>query len=148
MPDWLEDDAHVYWWFLDGELKNALALLEHWGIAFKQLLTWNKTYPSGEPHLGLGHYFRNNAENCLFGVRGKLDLRVRNIGKSFEAPVVGEHSAKPDEFYNIVRAASYPPFGETFQRNPREGFVNLYQQTPKPPRSEIDVSGVGPTRVV
>jgi len=104
-----------------------LALFKHWGIAFKQILTWNKTFPSGKPRNSLGYHFRDNAENVLFGVRGNLRTRVRTIGKSFEAPVVGEHSTKPDKFYEIVRAASYPPYGEAFQRKPRDGFVNLYQ---------------------
>jgi hypothetical protein len=41
--------------------------------------------------------------------------------------VVGEHSSKPEKFCEIVRAASYLPFGEVFQRKPRDGFLNLYQ---------------------
>jgi N6-adenosine-specific RNA methylase IME4 len=39
-----------------------------------------------------------------------------------------EHSEKPDRFYQIVRSASYPPFGELFGRKPRDGFTNLYQE--------------------
>jgi N6-adenosine-specific RNA methylase IME4 len=130
IPKWLEDDAHVYLWTLDSELRNALALFDHWGIAFKQMLAWNKTYPSGIPRMGLGYHFRSNVEYILFGVRGNLRTReaVRAIGKAFEAPVVGEHSEKPDRFYEIVRAASYPPFGEVFGRKPRDGFTNLYQE--------------------
>ena len=132
---WLMEDAHVYLWFLDGELENALALFRHWGVEFKQILTWNKTYPSGIPRMGLGYHFRNNAEHVLFGVRGQLRTReaARRIEKSFTAPVLGEHSTKPDKFYEIVRAASYPPFGEVFGRQPREGFVNLYEEAVKAP---------------
>jgi len=130
IPKWLEDDAHVYLWTLDSEQRNAFALFDHWGIAYKQTLAWNKTYPSGIPRMGLGYHFRNNVEYILFGVRGNLRTReaARAIGKAFEAPVVGEHSEKPDKFYEIVRAASYPPFGELFGRKPRDGFVNLYQE--------------------
>ena len=42
-----------------------------------------------------------------------------------EAPV-GAHSEKPEKFYEIVGAASYPPYGEAFQRKARPGFVNLF----------------------
>jgi N6-adenosine-specific RNA methylase IME4 len=133
IPKWLEDDAHVYLWTLDGELRNAFALFDHWGIECKQMLAWNKTYPSGIPRMGLGYHFRSNVEYVLFGVRGRLRTReaARAIGKAFEAPVVGEHSEKPNRFYEIVRAASYPPFGELFGRKPRVGFTNLYQEAAK-----------------
>ena len=115
---------------IGGELRNAFALFDHWGIEFKQILAWNKTYPSGIPRMGLGYHFRSNVEYVLFGVRGNLRTReaTRSIGKAFEAPVVGEHSEKPEKFYEIVRAASYPAFGELFGRKPRDGFTNLYQE--------------------
>jgi hypothetical protein len=29
-------------------------------------------------------------------------------------------------FYDIVRVASYPPYGEGNQRMPREGFISLF----------------------
>ena len=61
----------------------------------------------------------------LFGVRGDLKTRSDSLRTHFEAPV-GEHSAKPDEFYDVVREASYLPAGEAFQRTARDGFVNVY----------------------
>jgi hypothetical protein len=45
---------------------------------------------------------------------------------------MGGHSEKPEKFYEIVRAASYPPYGEAFQRKPRPDFVNLYDEAPPP----------------
>ena len=50
------------------------------------------------------------------------------IRVSIEAPV-GEHSEKPEAFYDVVRAASYPTagfYGEAFQRIEREDFANLF----------------------
>jgi hypothetical protein len=38
------------------------------------------------------------------------------------------HSEKPEAFYDIVRAASYPPFGEANQREPRPDFANLFEE--------------------
>jgi hypothetical protein len=35
---------------------------------------------------------------------------------------------KPEKFYEIVRAASYPPYGEAFQRKDRSDFVNLFRE--------------------
>ena len=74
---------------------------------------------------------RNNAEHILFGVRGNLRTRDRSLPKAFEAPVCGGHSAKPDKFYEIVRAASYPTFGELFQVKPHLDFVNLHHSLPQ-----------------
>ena len=78
-----------------------------------------------KPRFGIGAYFRNSTEQVLFGIRGRLMTRSRSVGTHFEAPV-GEHSEKPEKFYEIVREASFLPAGEAFQRKPRDGFVNLY----------------------
>ena len=128
VPQWLLDDAHVYLWTTDGELENAIALFKHWGVLRKDLLVWNKTWPNGQRRMGMGFNFRRTCEFVLFGVRGKLRTR-QSFGTGFEAPVSRKHSEKPDEFYEIVRAASYPPFGELFGRKPRDGFTNLYRET-------------------
>ena len=130
VPDWLEDKGHVYLCATNAHLRNGFSLFDHWGIAHCETLVWNKTYPNGEPRFGMGQNFRHTCEFILFGVRGNLHTReaARSIGTSFTAPVIGEHSTKPDAFYEIIRAASYPPFGELFGRKPREGFTNLYEE--------------------
>jgi N6-adenosine-specific RNA methylase IME4 len=69
---------------------------------------------------------RNSTEHVLFGVRGHLRTRVDNIPTHFEAPRL-EHSEKPERFYEIVRAASYPSYGEAFQRQVRQDFINLFE---------------------
>jgi N6-adenosine-specific RNA methylase IME4 len=93
--------------------------MARWGFAHKTILTWIK------PRWGLGSYFRNQTEHVLFGIRGALGTRSDSISTLFEAPV-GEHSEKPERFYEIVRAASYSPYGEAFQRQARPDFANLF----------------------
>lgn len=117
---WAEDDCHLYLWTTNNFMTRAVELMEHWGFQHKTILTWVK------PRWGLGSYFRNQTEHVLFGVRGELRTRVDNISTIIEAPL-GKHSAKPEEFYNIVRRASYPPFGEAFQRTARDDFRNLFE---------------------
>jgi N6-adenosine-specific RNA methylase IME4 len=128
VPDWLDDEAHVYLWTTSSEMPNALALLEHWGLQYRQTLTWVKEGKDEQPRKGMGFYFRNGAEHVLFGTRGGLWTKpaALNIPSWFRGPV-GEHSEKPDAFYDIVRAASYGPYGEAHQRKEREGFVGLFQ---------------------
>jgi N6-adenosine-specific RNA methylase IME4 len=118
---WAEDNSHMYLWTPNNFSGRAHELLESWGFAHKTTLTWKK------PRMGLGHYFRNQTEHVLFGVRGELPTRSDSIGTIFEGPL-GAHSEKPEAFYEIVRAASYPPYGEAFQRTPRPDFVNLYRE--------------------
>ena len=122
LGQWVDEQsggAHLYLWTTNNFLTRAVELMSVWGFEHRTVLTWVK------PRWGLGSYFRNSTEQCLFGTRGKLMTRVDDIATHFEAPV-GEHSEKPEEFYNIVRRASYPNYGEVFQRKPRPDFQNVY----------------------
>jgi N6-adenosine-specific RNA methylase IME4 len=115
---WAEDDCHMYLWTTNNFMTRAVELMRAWGFQHKTVLTWVK------PRWGLGSYFRNSTEHVLFGVRGEMRTRSDSIATHFEAPV-GEHSAKPEIFYEIVRQASYPPYGEAFQRMDRADFCDL-----------------------
>ena len=123
---WAEGECHLYLWATNNFDGRAHELMSKWGFAYKTKLTWIK------PKWGRGVYFRNSTEHVLFGVRGELGTRepAMSLGTHFEAPV-GEHSEKPEEFYNIVRAASYPPYGEIFQRSLREDFTNCFAEKRK-----------------
>ena len=118
---WAEENCHLYLWTTNNFMTRAVDLMAHWGFQHKTVLTWIK------PRWGLGSYFRNSTEHVLFGVLGKLRTRVDNIATHFEAPTT-EHSEKPDIFYDIVGRASYPPYGEVFQRKARPDFANLFEQ--------------------
>jgi len=118
---WAEDDCHLYLWVTNSNLPLACECMKIWGFQHKTALTWAK------PKFGLGKTFRGQTEHVLFGIRGKLGTRCTNISTLFHAPM-GGHSEKPEKFFEIVRATSYPPFGEAFQRKPRPDFVSLYEQ--------------------
>jgi N6-adenosine-specific RNA methylase IME4 len=117
---WALDDCAMYLWVTNNFMTRGVELMAKWGFAHKTVLTWVK------PRIGLGSYFRNSTEHALFGVRGNMKTRRDDMPTHFEAPTTG-HSIKPEKFYEIVRAASYPEFGELFQREARPDFKNLYQ---------------------
>jgi N6-adenosine-specific RNA methylase IME4 len=121
VPSWAGDDCHMYLWTTNNFMTRAVDLMAHWGFQHKTVLTWVK------PKFGLGSYFRNSTEHVLFGVKGEMTTRVSNVSTHFEAPV-GPHSEKPDCFYDIVRRASYPTYGEAFQRTERDWISNLYTE--------------------
>jgi N6-adenosine-specific RNA methylase IME4 len=121
---WADQDegCHLYCWTTNNFLGEACKLVEHWGFQHRTMLTWIKP-----PPFGLGSYFRNSTEQVLFATLGDTTTRhaAASIPTHFEAPR-GEHSEKPEKFYEIVRAASYPPYGEGNQREARSDFMNLF----------------------
>ena len=58
---------------LNADLPDAFELMERWNFKYITTLTWIK------PTFGLGSYFRTSTEHVLFGVRGRLLTRVRNL---------------------------------------------------------------------
>jgi N6-adenosine-specific RNA methylase IME4/ParB-like chromosome segregation protein Spo0J len=129
VASWADEECHLYLWTTNAMAPFAHTLLPHYGFEFKTIITWAK------PRYGLGAWFRGQTEHVLFGVRGGLRTRSNSLSTLFEAPV-GEHSEKPERFYEIVREASYPPYGEAFQRKARPDFVNLYVEAPAADNAE------------
>jgi N6-adenosine-specific RNA methylase IME4 len=126
LKQWADEEAgcHLYCWTTNNFMYEACKLVEHWGFQHRTLITWIKP-----PPFGLGSYFRNSTEHVLFATLGKTTTRhaAASIPTHFEARR-GEHSEKPEKFYEIVRAASYPPYGEGNQRQARPDFVNLFAE--------------------
>ena len=122
---WADDEAgcHLYCWVTNNFMARACELVAHWGFQHRTIITWIKP-----PPFGLGSYFRNSTEHVIFATRGDTTTRpaAASLPTHFEAPQ-GEHSEKPEKFYEIVRAASYPPYGEANQREPRPDFANLFE---------------------
>ena len=111
-----DDNCHLYLWSTNAFLPKACQLGAGWGFAYKTILTWIK------PSIGIGSYFRNSTEHCLFFIKGQLPLRVKNIGTHFTAKR-SKHSEKPEEFYKIAEEVSYEPRLELFARQKRAGWI-------------------------
>ncbi len=110
-------NAHLYLWITNRSLPKGFSLLEAWGFRYVTMLTWCK------PSIGMGNYFRGSTEHVLFGVRGSLSLIERNVGTWFAAPRGNRHSAKPDEFYQLIERVSPGPWLDIFSRADRPGWV-------------------------
>jgi N6-adenosine-specific RNA methylase IME4 len=121
---WAEDKCHLYVWTTNNFMYEACRLVEHWGFQHRVVITGIKS------HFGLGSYFRNATEHVLFATLGDTTTRpaAASISTWFNWPDGLEHSEKPEEFYDIVRKASYPPYGEGNQRKPRPDFTNLFTE--------------------
>ena len=138
---WAADECHLYCWATNATMRPALELVAAWGFEQKTILTWVKNC------WGLGAYFRNQSEHVIFAIRGTRGTRSDSLSTVFYAPQQAD-SEKPDEFYNLVRRASFPPYGEAFQRATRPGFVNLYVPRDKAGHAAgaIQSGGLHPSR--
>lgn len=120
VDDFAAKDCHLYMWITNRSLLTGKAwtLCEAWGFRPITILTWCK------PGIGVGNYFRNNTEHCIFGVRGQLALQVKNQGTWFEEKRGKRgHSSKPDAFFDMVETWSPGPYLRMFWRGQREGWT-------------------------
>lgn len=134
--------AHLYLWVPNALLPWGLGVMSVWGFKYKSNLVWHKVRADGgSDGRGVGFYFRNVTELCLFGVRGSL--RTREAGRrqvNLLATRKRAHSVKPDELYDLVEACSYGPYLELFARPPhRPGWTVWGDQVDEPqvPRAGV-----------
>lgn len=122
----LADDAVLFLWRVAAMQEEALAVAKAWGFVIKSEIVWRKT-----GRIGMGRYVRHCHEVCLIGRRGKmLDRLDRGVRSTFDAPA-SKHSAKPDEFYDLVERLYAGPYAELFARRHREGWSCFGDELPQ-----------------
>jgi len=117
-----KSQAHLYLWVPNALLAEGLEVMRRWGFTYKTNIIWYKIRKDGGPdRRGVGFYFRNVTEVCLFGTRG-TGVRTKQPGRTQPNIVLSQktfHSRKPTEMYEIIEACSEGPFIELFSRNHR-----------------------------
>lgn len=122
VPELSHDDAHLYLWTTHKYLPLALQMVEAWGYRYQCVMTWVK-------NVGFTPFsWMYSTEHVIFARRGNQPLLEMGKRLDFHAPV-REHSRKPDEFYDLVRACSPGPRLDMFARQQREGFANWGNET-------------------
>lgn len=110
-----ERDAHLWLWTTATFLWDAPRVALSWGFRPTYTITWTK------PGLGAGGRFRHTTEFLIFAERGaQLPITRRDLPTHFLWPR-GEHSTKPDAFYDLVESVSPGPYVELFARRARLG---------------------------
>jgi len=96
------DDAILLMWVTFPFLFDAKEVIEAWGFEYKTVaFVWVKTNKNGSLFLGIGNYFRSNAEICLFAKRGKgIEPLQRPINTHLHNRM--RHSQKPEMFKNLI----------------------------------------------
>lgn len=134
LQTWAWENAHLYLWFINGVWGEIPSIVQAWGFEVKTVHTWVKETSDlsrNDPKFSLGHEMRNTTEFFVFARRGSKKEMPRR-GATYSTAThhrwpLGINSEKPDAFYDFVKRCSYGPYGEAFQRKPREDFLNLYR---------------------
>lgn len=116
VPALAEMESHLYLWTTNAFLEPAYVVARAWGFKPSQLLTWAKT-PRG---VGPGGAFTTTTEFVLFARRGSLTPLAKQESTWWNWKR-GEHSVKPDAFYDLVERVSPGPYLELFARRARLG---------------------------
>ena len=66
---------------------------------------------------------RISIEQVLFGIRGSLELKRKDVGTWFNAKRGKKHSQKPAEFYDLVESCSHKPYLDIFSRTKRDDWI-------------------------
>jgi N6-adenosine-specific RNA methylase IME4 len=118
--------CHLYLWVPNALLEDGIQVMKAWGFRYVTNIMWLKVRKDGKPDgRGVGFYFRNVTEVCLFGLRGK-SLRTRKAGRTQVNCIATrkrDHSRKPEEMYDLIEQCSYGPFLELFARDKRKGWT-------------------------
>lgn len=122
----MADDSLLFLWRVAAMPWDALRVAKAWGFEPKSEIVWVKGGVVGgklKPRLGMGRYVRNCHETALICTRGRgLDLIKSHAVPSVILAPRGEHSTKPDEFYDLVDSLVEGPVAELFARRQRPGW--------------------------
>lgn len=114
-------DCLLVMWAIWPRLDFAIALMRHWGFAYKTGGSWTKTTRSGKRTFGTGYILRSTTEPFLIGTIGEPRIGSRSVRNLIEAQR-REHSRKPPEMRAMVEKLRPQSFAcELFAREPWPG---------------------------
>jgi N6-adenosine-specific RNA methylase IME4 len=102
----LDDNAVLFLWRVSSMVEEAYQVARSWGFVPKSELVWVKAQVHAadedpKPQMGMGRIVRGAHETCIVATRGRVQPVDKAVRTVFFAPRT-KHSAKPDEFFQIV----------------------------------------------
>ena len=93
------DDCVLFMWTTVPHLAIAIDVMRLRGFRYVSNYTW------GKDRAGTGHWNRNRHEHLLIGVKGNIPAPAPGTQwESLIMAAVGEHSAKPERFLEMIEA--------------------------------------------
>jgi N6-adenosine-specific RNA methylase IME4 len=111
------DDAVLFLWVTSPILEESFEVIKAWGFKYKASFVWDKIKHN------MGHYNSVRHEFLLICVRGSCQPDQNQLFDSVQSIERTEHSAKPEEFRNIIQTLY--PYGtriELFARKKTAGW--------------------------
>ena len=133
VADLAAKDSILHMWVISSHMDQALELGKAWGFTYKSLgMVWVKTQKGDPetPKMGMGKWFRQEAEVCLLFTKGKPSRVSAGVRQVMLEPA-REHSRKPDESLDRVEALTAGPYLELFSRSTRAGWDAMGNQKGK-----------------
>jgi N6-adenosine-specific RNA methylase IME4 len=96
----LADDCVLFRWTTIPDLDVALQVLKLQGFRYVTCLVWNKLRP--DDVRGLGHWFIDEQEIVLVGVRGRVDAPSTAHFRSSFSSQVDSPGKRPDDLHEII----------------------------------------------
>ncbi len=121
----LAEPAHCYLWISNVLLEDGLRVRRGPRFTYKTMLVWHKVRADGgSDGSGWASTSATVTEPVLFGPPGPpTHARPRRRQVNLLASRKREHSRKPDELYDVVKACSPGPYLELCARYARPGRV-------------------------
>ena len=124
--NFLHSNSWCFLWTTQRFLHDAIRIVEMWGFYHRFTMVWHKVRGMRVP--GLPEY---NCEFVVVASKGSpVFVDTKQFVTCFNAPR-GEHSEKPEEFYDAIRRATIGPRVDMFNRREIEGFESWGNEAPK-----------------
>jgi N6-adenosine-specific RNA methylase IME4 len=94
------NDCVLFLWATAPMLPQALLVMSAWGFDYKTEWVWHKVRPG--KGRGTGYWVTGEHEPILIGTRGKVPAPATAMCRSIIAAPIGKHSAKPEQFAEII----------------------------------------------
>lgn len=120
ISEFAETGCHVYLWTTNKMIQHTWDIFKSWGVNYHLVLPWVK--PSG---IAPCFAYKFASEFCVLGFFGKPMQKFINGGilNWIKAnPERDNHSAKPPEFYELIKKMSPEPRIDIFARKRHDGF--------------------------